>query len=79
MTLGGSVAWQQQFGIIPIGDPFTLRNLGFLYRTVLYADCLDGSSNVSCQAEGGGSPAPSRIYDRQDNLVPDPYYLQPPL
>jgi hypothetical protein len=86
MTLGGSVAWQQQFGIIPIGDPFTLRNLGFLYRTVLYADCLDGRSNVSCQAEGGGSPDPSRIgyqppriYDRQDNLVPDPYYLQPPL
>jgi hypothetical protein len=53
MTLGGSVAWQQQFGIIPIGDPFTLRNLGFLYRAVLYGDVLTATRSWVAKQRAG--------------------------
>jgi hypothetical protein len=64
-TIGGSVSWQQNFTVQPITDPFSLRDLGVLYRAIV-------------TGEGIEDYKPPRVYDRQDHLVPDPYYLQRP-
>jgi hypothetical protein len=69
LSLGASVAWQQNFTVQPVSDPFLLRNLGILYRAVLYPDAKYVLKSYK----------PPRIYDRLDHLVPDPYYLQRPL
>jgi hypothetical protein len=67
MTIGASVAWQQNFTVQPINDPFSLRDLGVLYRAVITGKGIK---------EDYQAP---RVYDRHDQLVPDPYYLQEPL
>jgi hypothetical protein len=65
MTIGASVAWQQNFTVQPISDPFSLRDLGILYRAVVTGQ---GIENYKVP----------RVYDRHDQLVPDPYYLERP-
>jgi hypothetical protein len=71
-TISGTVTWQQNFNIVPIVDPFVLRNLAALYGTAV--GCADG---------GRPNPIdwgyqPPRVYDRSDELVPDPYFLEKP-
>jgi hypothetical protein len=65
MTVGASVAWQQNFTVQPITDPFSLRDLGVLYRAVVTGKGIEDYK-------------PPRVYDRHDRLVPDPYYLERP-
>jgi hypothetical protein len=65
MTVGASVSWQQNFTVQPINDPFSLRDLGILYRAII-------------TGKGIKDYQPPRVYDRHDQLVPDPYYLHRP-
>lgn len=37
-TVSGTISWQQNFNIVPITDPFTIRNISALYRAVVYCD-----------------------------------------
>jgi hypothetical protein len=67
MTIGASIAWQQNFTVQPVNDPFSLRNLSVLYRAVITGKGISEDYQ------------PPRVYDRHDQLVPDPYYLQEPL
>jgi hypothetical protein len=64
-SIGASLAWQQNFTVQPVTDPFSLRDLGILYRAVV-------------TGKGIEEYKPPRVYDRQDHLVPDPYYLEKP-
>ena len=65
-TLGGSVAWQENFIIQPLTDPFTLRNLNILYRVAL---------NVREERSSIFDFQIPRVYNAANKLVPDPYYL----
>jgi hypothetical protein len=69
-TIGASIAWQDNFNILPLTDSFTLRNIAVLYRAVM---------NVKrfgiAYSDGLPTYQVPRAYGRQDQLVPDPYYL----
>ena len=65
MTVGASVSWQQNFTVQPINDSFSLQDLGIMYRAII-------------TGKGINDYQPPRVYDRHDQLVPDPYYLHKP-
>ena len=68
-SLGASVSWQENFNILPVVDPFSLRNLNILYNVV-----LQGLG----KKEAIKNYQVPRSYDRSDRLVPDPYYFLNP-
>ena len=82
-TLLGTVSWQQNFNITPITDQFTIRNIGVLYRAVALCDpkapgaLLEPYVPSRANKNDIGYQVP-RIYNRADELVPDPYYLARP-
>jgi hypothetical protein len=71
-TLSGTVTWQQNFNIAPVNDPFVLRNLAALFRAVVHCDPNHPGESLYAQYQ------PPRVYSRDDELVPDPYYLAKP-
>jgi hypothetical protein len=62
-SLAGTVSWQENFNVLPLIDPFTLRNLSIIYRAVI-------DVNRYGRAERLREFQVPRAYDRDGNCSP---------